>query len=187
MADVTITYQGNTIAEISDSTQKALKTRGKFLTSDIGITYEKPSGGGVTPFILNTLTLQGSMRSVISNGAIIADTPSVNLWDGITGTVGYIVLADGTVTANADGVTSPSITPQGGIYVWRGTGGYSSEFNHRVHAYDAGGNWLYQITYKGVNQNQAFEIQFGVSDPQVASIKLSSCKDDTNVSLICYS
>lgn len=44
--DVTITYNGETIAAMSDSGSQTLQTRGKFLTDDITIGYTKPGGGG---------------------------------------------------------------------------------------------------------------------------------------------
>ena len=45
MADVTLTYKGSTIAEMSDSGSKTLKTSGKYCEGDIGVSYVKPSGG----------------------------------------------------------------------------------------------------------------------------------------------
>ena len=47
MADVTLTYQGSTIAELSDSGSKTLHTAGKYCEADIDVSYVKPSGGGV--------------------------------------------------------------------------------------------------------------------------------------------
>lgn len=46
MADVTLTYKGNTIAEMSDTGTKTLKTAGKYCEGDIGVSYVKPSSGG---------------------------------------------------------------------------------------------------------------------------------------------
>lgn len=46
MADVTLTYKGTTIAELSDSGSKAIRTAGKYCEADIGVEYVKPSGGG---------------------------------------------------------------------------------------------------------------------------------------------
>ena len=46
MADVTVTYKGATISEISASGTKTLKTAGKFCEDDITLQYVKPSGGG---------------------------------------------------------------------------------------------------------------------------------------------
>lgn len=46
MADITLTYKGNTIAEISDSGTKTLETGGTYCEADIEVEYVKPSGGG---------------------------------------------------------------------------------------------------------------------------------------------
>lgn len=46
MADVTLTYKGATIAELSDSGSKTIRTAGKYCEADIGLEYMKPSGGG---------------------------------------------------------------------------------------------------------------------------------------------
>lgn len=45
MADVTLTYKGTTIAELSESGNKTLRTAGKFCEADIGVEYVKPGGG----------------------------------------------------------------------------------------------------------------------------------------------
>lgn len=45
MADVTLTYKGNTIAELNDTGSKTIRTAGKFCEADIGVEYVKPSGG----------------------------------------------------------------------------------------------------------------------------------------------
>ena len=42
MADVTLTYKGATIAELSDSGSKTLRTAGKYCEADIGVAYVKP-------------------------------------------------------------------------------------------------------------------------------------------------
>ena len=46
MADLTIKYKGNPIAELSDSGTKTLKTAGKYCEGDITVEYAKPAGGG---------------------------------------------------------------------------------------------------------------------------------------------
>lgn len=64
MADVTLTYKGSTIAEMSNTGSKTLKTSGKYCEGDIGVNYVKPSSGGsgfwdentVKSFFENTLT-----------------------------------------------------------------------------------------------------------------------------------
>lgn len=56
MADVTLTYKGNTIAELSDSGSKTIQTAGKYCEDDIGLTYVSPGGGGaVLPSFMNHL------------------------------------------------------------------------------------------------------------------------------------
>ena len=45
MADLTIKYKGNPIAELSDSGTKTLKTAGKYCEDDITVEYAKPAGG----------------------------------------------------------------------------------------------------------------------------------------------
>lgn len=46
MADVTLTYKGSDILELSDSGSATLKTGGKYCEDDIAVEYVKPSGGG---------------------------------------------------------------------------------------------------------------------------------------------
>ena len=77
MADVTLTYQGATIAELSDSGSKTIRTAGKFCEADIGVEYVKPSGGsGVltgsfTP-ASNAVTAEITVDRAISGLAIKA-------------------------------------------------------------------------------------------------------------------
>ena len=55
MADVTLTYKGNTIAEMSDTGTKTLKTAGKYCEGDIGVSYVKPSSGGTSDELVKQL------------------------------------------------------------------------------------------------------------------------------------
>ena len=50
MADVTLSYKGSDILELSDSGSATLKTGGKYCEDDIAVEYVKPSGGGVLEF-----------------------------------------------------------------------------------------------------------------------------------------
>lgn len=45
MADVTLSYKGSDILELSDSGSATLKTGGKYCEDDISVEYVKPSGG----------------------------------------------------------------------------------------------------------------------------------------------
>lgn len=46
MADVEVTYKGNTIGSLNDSGSLTLETAGMYLEGDVGIGYTAPSGGG---------------------------------------------------------------------------------------------------------------------------------------------
>lgn len=46
MADITVSYKGATIAEVSASGTTTLGTSGKYCEDDISIAYVQPSGGG---------------------------------------------------------------------------------------------------------------------------------------------
>lgn len=60
MEDVTLTYKGNTIAEMSDTGTKTLKTAGKYCDGDICVSYTKPSGGGSDDLATMIITGGGS-------------------------------------------------------------------------------------------------------------------------------
>ena len=67
MADVTLTYKGATIAELSDSGSKTLQTAGRFCEANIGLEYTKPSGGGNDLVGLVERTLTTFENSEITN------------------------------------------------------------------------------------------------------------------------
>ena len=46
MADLTIKFKGNPIAELSESGVRTLKTAGKYCEGDIAVEYAKPAVGG---------------------------------------------------------------------------------------------------------------------------------------------
>ena len=48
MADLTIKFKGQPIAELSESGTKTLKTAGKYCEGDISVEYAKPAGGDHT-------------------------------------------------------------------------------------------------------------------------------------------
>ena len=54
MADLTIKFKGNPIAELSESGTKTLKTAGKYCEGDISVEYAKPAGGG-GEFVVSTV------------------------------------------------------------------------------------------------------------------------------------
>ena len=48
MADVELTYKGNTIGSLSASGNLTLETAGCYCEDDIGVTYTSPGGGGTS-------------------------------------------------------------------------------------------------------------------------------------------
>ena len=66
MADVTLTYKGNTIAEMSDTGTKTLKTAGKYCEGDIGVSYVKPSSGGSDDLAIKMITGEGDITELPS-------------------------------------------------------------------------------------------------------------------------
>ena len=65
MADVTLTYKGSTIAEMSDTGTKTLKTSGKYCEGDIGVSYVKPASGSVSGWDESTV------KSLIERSSIL--------------------------------------------------------------------------------------------------------------------
>lgn len=66
MADVKLTYKGNTILELSASGNKTIKTAGKYCEDDISLAYVK-SGGG-------------SGSDILYNGDFSVNTTGVTSW-----------------------------------------------------------------------------------------------------------
>lgn len=56
MADVEVSYKGNTIGSLSATGSLTLETEGKYCEDDIGISYTKPSGGGSNWELVGTKT-----------------------------------------------------------------------------------------------------------------------------------
>lgn len=64
MADVEVTYKGNTIGSLNDSGTLTLQTAGKYLEDDVGIGYTSPGGGGgsaVEPNDVNFYDYDGTL------------------------------------------------------------------------------------------------------------------------------
>lgn len=66
--DVTVTYMGDDIVEMTDSGIKTLKTQGKYLEDDIAIKYIK-SGGGISA---TTVTFGEYSQAIVPSGGGIA-------------------------------------------------------------------------------------------------------------------
>ena len=74
MADVTLTYKGSIIAEMSDTGTKTLKTAGKYCEGDIGVSYVKPSSSGTSDELAKKLiTGEGNITELPSDITSIRD------------------------------------------------------------------------------------------------------------------
>lgn len=82
MADITISYKGNTIAEVSASGTTTLETAGKYCEDNISLAYVKPSGGvSVPPNDVNFIDYDGTIVASYSaadfaNLSAMPDNPS---------------------------------------------------------------------------------------------------------------
>lgn len=112
MADITISYKGATIAEVSASGTTTLETAGKYCEDDISLAYAKPSGGSYI-------------------GGTIAWNQMLNpIKESATGTYGGV-----TVTKNGDGI----ITLNGTATANASYGLYSGFPHVEAHKYFIGG------------------------------------------------
>ena len=74
MADLTIKFKGQPIAELSESGTKTLKTAGKYCEDDINVEYAKPAGGGGSTVELDTtLTQSGKAADAKAVGDALAE------------------------------------------------------------------------------------------------------------------
>lgn len=62
MADVDISYNGSTIATMSDTGTKTLETQGKYCTGDIVVSYTKPAPEEVAEKDVNFIDYDGTIR-----------------------------------------------------------------------------------------------------------------------------
>ena len=75
MADLTIKYKGQPIAELSESGTKTLKTAGKYCEDDLTVEYAKPAGGGgggaTEPYIEEVYDSSGNLIDATLHGHTI--------------------------------------------------------------------------------------------------------------------
>ena len=104
MADVTLSYKGSDILELSDSGSATLKTGGKYCEADIGVEYVKPSGGGGSGYEWKTYT--GTMS--FSDEYVTVPVIPVDSSNAVVLLVAFTIKQTGTV---ADGVVTYDDVP----------------------------------------------------------------------------
>lgn len=70
MADVTVTYKGSPIIELSDSGSKSIDTAGFFCDANILLQYVKPGGGSGLNYKTGTFTLEEDTKAQSSSPSI---------------------------------------------------------------------------------------------------------------------
>lgn len=72
MADVEISYNGDTIVSMSDSGTEYLDTKGMFMTDNVTINYTKSGGGGGTTMTIYAGSLTSTSAIVSAGGRNVA-------------------------------------------------------------------------------------------------------------------
>ena len=130
MADVTLSYKGSDILELSDSGSATLKTGGKYCEDDIAVEYVKPSGG-LSPVVTQYTHVEAWTNQTTPKGTIknFADTYLPEYPNGV-----YFVVINNTNTANNAGMyllSDGSMTSQFCVFKLRGPTNYwSSDGNN---------------------------------------------------------
>lgn len=133
MADITLSYKGATISEISASGTKTLKTGGKYCEGDIGIEYVKPSGSSYVKlaeaeYTVNATNTSSSIIGTISIDPTVAFTSAkmimVTVRDKAGKRQGYFLGCD-AIFANpnpANGTTTSMSNPARTTYLYNSSG-----------------------------------------------------------------
>ncbi len=96
MADVTISYKGNTIATMDESGSKTLETQGKYCEDNISVDYVKPSVFSFPPNDVNFLDYDGTIVASYSSAdfANLSALPANPVHNGLTAQGWNWTLAD---------------------------------------------------------------------------------------------
>lgn len=163
MADITISYKGATISEISASGTKTLKTAGKFCEDDIGILYVKPAAYvklAEQEYTVNTISTSVSVVGTISIDPTEVFTSAkmimVTVRDKAGKRQGYFLGGD-AFFANpnpANGTTSSMSNPARTQYLYNSSGTFVvNNSGYGVFAYDLASNGNIRIASRYSSTN----------------------------------
>lgn len=102
MADITVSYKGTTIAEVSASGTTTLGTSGKYCEDDISIAYTKPSGSYIGGTVVwNQLQENGNFES----------TSNINAYNGtISASNGVLSYTVSSLGGSSNQIRMPSVS-----------------------------------------------------------------------------
>lgn len=151
MADITVSYKGSTIAEVSASGTTTLETAGKYCEDDITLQYVKPAAyiklaeseveantTSTTVSIIDTITIDPASDAYTSANMIF-----VTVRDKAGKRAGYFYGAD-AIFSNpnpANGTTSSVTNPARNTYTYSSNSVFAvNNSNNGVYAYDIKSN-----------------------------------------------
>lgn len=159
MADITLSYKGSTIAEVSASGTTKLNTKGKFCEDDITLQYVKPAAyvklaeaeytvntTSTSVSIIDTITIDPASDAYTSANMIV-----VTVRDKAGKRAGYFYGAD-AIFSNpnpANGTTAAVTNPARNTYTYSSGGAFAvNNSGYGVFAYDVQSNGNIRIAQR---------------------------------------
>lgn len=102
MADITLTYKGQNILELSASGNKTIKTAGKYCEDDIEVAYVKSGGGSEVTISTFLDSVSNPAMSLLFRGFGLGEGSIVSKWNGRTDIGATIIV--GKIPAGATAI-----------------------------------------------------------------------------------